>query len=87
MLFQFARGVIDQDRDLAIGAPSKTPAEIIVTLNKDINAGLADPKVKGQLTDLGATVLAGSSADTAILIAEETAKWRKVVKFSGAKSN
>lgn len=62
MLFQFARGVIDQDRDLAIGAPSKTPAEITVTLNKEINAGLADPKVKGRPIDLGATVLAGSSA-------------------------
>ena len=72
---------------LAIGAPSKTPAEIIVTLNKEINAGLADPKVKGQLTDVGATVLAGSPADSATLIAEETVKWRKVVKFSGAKSN
>jgi tripartite-type tricarboxylate transporter receptor subunit TctC len=72
---------------LAIGAPSKTPAEIIVTLNKEINSGLADPKVKGQLTDVGATVLASSPADTATLIAEETAKWRKVVKFSGAKSN
>lgn len=72
---------------LAIGAPSKTPTEIIVALNKEINAGLADPKVKAQLADLGATVLAGSPADTATLIAEETAKWRKVVKFSGAKPN
>ena len=70
---------------LAIGAPSKTPTEIIVTLNKEINAGLADPKVKGRLVDLGATVLAGSPADTAALIAEETEKWRKAVKFSGAK--
>ena len=72
---------------LAIGAPSRTPTEIIVTLNKEINAGLAHPKVKAQLADLGATVLGGSPADTATLIAEETAKWRKVVKFSGAKSN
>jgi tripartite-type tricarboxylate transporter receptor subunit TctC len=72
---------------LAIGAPSNTPDEIIVVLNKEINAALADAKVKGQLTDLGATVLAGSPADTATLIAEETAKWRKVVKFSRAKSN
>jgi tripartite-type tricarboxylate transporter receptor subunit TctC len=72
---------------LAIGAPSKTPTEIIVTLNKEINAGLADPKVEAQLTDLSATVLPGSPTDTATLIAEETAKWRKVVKFSGAKPN
>jgi tripartite-type tricarboxylate transporter receptor subunit TctC len=72
---------------LAIGAPSKTPTEIIVTLNREINAGLADPRVKAQLAELGATVLGGSPADTATLIAEETAKWRKVVKFSGVKSN
>jgi tripartite-type tricarboxylate transporter receptor subunit TctC len=70
---------------LAIGAPSKTPTEIIVTLNKEINAGLADPKVKARLAGLGATVLARSPVDTATLIAEETEKWAKVVKFSGAK--
>jgi tripartite-type tricarboxylate transporter receptor subunit TctC len=72
---------------LAVGAPRETPAEIVVALNKEINAGLADPKVISQLTDLGATVLAGSPVDTATLFAEETAKWRKVVKFSGARPN
>jgi len=72
---------------LAIGAPSKTPNEVIVTLNREINAGLIDPKVKAKLADLGATVLPGSPVDSARLIADETEKWRKVVSFAGLKSN
>ena len=72
---------------LAIGAPSRTPTEIIVTLNKEINAALADPRVKDRLADLGATVLAGSLSDAAALISGETEKWRKAVRFSGAKAN
>ena len=68
-----------------IGAPKNTPAEIIDKLNKEINAALADPKMKARLADLGGTVLAGSPADFGKLIAEETEKWAKVVKFSGAK--
>jgi len=72
---------------LAIGAPSRTPTEIIVTLNKAINAALADPKVYARLAGLGATVMAGSIPDTAALFAGETEKWRKAVKFSGAKAN
>jgi tripartite-type tricarboxylate transporter receptor subunit TctC len=72
---------------LAIGAPSKTPNEVIVTLNREINAGLTDPKVKAKLADLGATVLPGSPVDSAKLIADETEKWRKVVSFAGLKSN
>jgi tripartite-type tricarboxylate transporter receptor subunit TctC len=72
---------------LAIGAPSKTPNEVIVTLNREINAGLTDPKVKAKLADLGATVLPGSPVDSARLIADETEKWRKVVSFAGLKSN
>jgi tripartite-type tricarboxylate transporter receptor subunit TctC len=70
-----------------IGAPKNTPAEIIDKLNKAINAGLADPKLKVQLADLGTTVLAGSPADFSKLIAAETEKWAKVVKFSGAKAD
>ena len=62
-----------------------TPAEIIDKLNKEINAGLADPKIKARLADLGGTVLPGSPADFGKLIADETEKWGKVVKFSGAK--
>jgi tripartite-type tricarboxylate transporter receptor subunit TctC len=68
-----------------LGAPRNTPAEIIGRLNKEINAALADPNMKARLADLGGTVLAGSPAAFGKLIAEETEKWGKVVKFSGAK--
>ena len=68
-----------------VGAPKNTPAEIIDRLNTEINAGLADPKIKARVGDMGGTVLAGSPADFGKLIAEETEKWGKVVKFSGAK--
>ena len=70
-----------------LGAPKNTPAEIIDTLNKEINAALADPNMKTRLTDLGGTVLAGSPADFGRLIAEETEKWGKVVKFTGIKAD
>jgi tripartite-type tricarboxylate transporter receptor subunit TctC len=68
-----------------VGAPRNTPSEIIAKLNIEINAALADPKMKARLADLGGMVLAGSAADFGKLIAEETEKWAKVVKFSGAK--
>ena len=68
-----------------VGAPKNTPVEIIDRLNKEINAGLADPKIKARVVDMGGTVLAGSPADFGKLIADETEKWGKVVKFSGAK--
>ena len=70
-----------------VGAPKATPAEIVEKLNKAINASLADPKIKARFADLGSDVLALSSADFARLIAEETEKWGKVVKFSGAKAD
>jgi tripartite-type tricarboxylate transporter receptor subunit TctC len=70
-----------------VGAPRNTPAEIIDKLNKEINAGLADSKLKARLADLGGTVLPGSPADFGKLIAEESEKWAKVVKFSGAKAD
>ena len=72
---------------LGIGAPKNTPVEIVDKLNKETNAGLADPNMKARLADLGGTVLAGSPADFGKLIAEETEKWGKVVKFSGAKAD
>jgi tripartite-type tricarboxylate transporter receptor subunit TctC len=70
-----------------LGAPKNTPAEIVAKLNKEINAGLADPKLKARLADLGGTVLAGSPADFGKLIADETEKWGKVVKFVGIKAD
>jgi tripartite-type tricarboxylate transporter receptor subunit TctC len=70
-----------------VGARKNTPIEIIDKLNKEINAGLADPKVKARLGDLGGTVLMGSPADFAKLIVEETEKWGKVVKFAGVKAD
>jgi tripartite-type tricarboxylate transporter receptor subunit TctC len=69
-----------------IGAPKNTPAEIIDMLNKQINAALADPKLKARLADLGGTPLVGSPADFGRLVAEETEKWGKVVKFAGIKA-
>jgi tripartite-type tricarboxylate transporter receptor subunit TctC len=68
-----------------IGVPRRTPAGIIYKLNKEVKAGLNDPKIKAQLGILGALVLPGSSTDFANLIGEETEKWGRVVKFSGAK--
>jgi tripartite-type tricarboxylate transporter receptor subunit TctC len=70
-----------------VGAPKNTPSQIIDKLNEAINAGLADPKIRARLADLGGTPLVGSPADFGKLIAEETEKWAKVVKFSGAKAN
>jgi tripartite-type tricarboxylate transporter receptor subunit TctC len=68
-----------------IGAPKNTPAEIVDKLNTEINAGLADPRLRARLADLGYTAFASSPADFGKFIADETEKWAKVVKFSGAK--
>jgi tripartite-type tricarboxylate transporter receptor subunit TctC len=69
-----------------IGAPRSTSAEIIDLLNKEVNAALADPKFEARIADLGGIVRAGSPADFGKIIAEETEKWAKVVKFSGARA-
>jgi len=66
-------------------APKNTPIEIIETLKNVINAGLADPKLKARLADLGATTLAGSSADFGKLIADETERWGKVMRSANIK--
>jgi len=63
-----------------VGIPKNTPAEIIDKLNKEINAGLADPKIKARLADFGGAPLVGSPADFGKLIADETEKWGKVVR-------
>jgi tripartite-type tricarboxylate transporter receptor subunit TctC len=66
-------------------APKNTPAEIIDRLNREVNAGLADPQLKARLVDLGAMMLTGSPIDLGRLIAQDTEKWAKVVKFAGIK--
>src|SRR5262245_50253367 len=68
-----------------IVAPRGTPIAIVETLNKEINAALADPNMRKRLTDLGVAVFAGSPADFAKFIVDETEKWAKVVKFAGIK--
>jgi tripartite-type tricarboxylate transporter receptor subunit TctC len=69
-----------------IGAPKATPVDIIDKLNKEISAGLADPKIEARLANLGGDVLALSPADFGRLIADETEKWAKVIKFVGIKA-
>jgi tripartite-type tricarboxylate transporter receptor subunit TctC len=63
-----------------VGAPKNTPAEIIEKLNNEINAGLADPKLKARITELGGVMLGGSPADFGKLISDETEKWAKVIR-------
>jgi tripartite-type tricarboxylate transporter receptor subunit TctC len=69
-----------------IGAPKATPAEIIDLLNKELNAGLADPKIKARIEELGGTVVGGTPAEFGKIIAEATEKWAKVIKFAGIKA-
>jgi tripartite-type tricarboxylate transporter receptor subunit TctC len=69
-----------------IGVPAHTPAGIVDTLNREINAGLADLKLKARLADVGGLLLAGSPADFGKLIADETAKWAKVIRAANIKA-
>jgi tripartite-type tricarboxylate transporter receptor subunit TctC len=69
-----------------IAAPAGTPADIIETLNRETNAGLADPAIKARLADMGCMVLTGSAADFGKLIADETEKWGKVIRDAGIKA-
>jgi hypothetical protein len=80
-----ATKVSDSHGGTCSDSPKNTPAGIVEKLNKEINAGLADPKMKARLADLGATELALSHADFGKLIAADTQKWAKVVKFAGIK--
>jgi tripartite-type tricarboxylate transporter receptor subunit TctC len=68
-----------------LGVPKNTPLEVIDKLNKEVNAGLADPKLRARLADTGGTVLAGSPTDFGELIAEETDKWGKVIRTANIK--
>jgi tripartite-type tricarboxylate transporter receptor subunit TctC len=70
---------------VGVAALRNTPAEVIDRLDKEINAGLTNPKLKARLADLSAAALFGSSSDFAKLIADETEKWARVVKFAGIK--
>src|SRR5262249_43992253 len=69
-----------------IGVPKGTPKDVIDTLNKAVNLAMADPKMKSKLADLGGMQMGGSPADFGRIMVEETEKWAKVVKFSGAKA-
>jgi len=68
-----------------IAAPKNCPAEIVAALNTEVNAALADPKIKAKLADLGGTTLPASSVEFGKFIAEDTEKWAKVVTFAGIK--
>jgi tripartite-type tricarboxylate transporter receptor subunit TctC len=70
-----------------VGVPKNTPAEVVEKLNKEINAGLADPKIKARFADLGGTPLVGSPADFGKLIADETEKWAKVIRAANIKGD
>ena len=71
---------------LGIGAPRNTPAQIVDTLNKEINAALADPRIKARLAALGSTILPGSPGNFGKLIAEDTEKWAKVIRAANLKA-
>ena len=68
-----------------IGAPKGAPAQIVRALNTEINAALADPKINVRLADLGGTVVAGQPSEFGERLAQEVAKWAKVIKFAGMK--
>ena len=70
-----------------IGAPRSTPPEIIAMLNKELNAGLADSKVKARIVELGGTVTGGSPAEFGTILSDAIDKWSKVIKFAGIKAD
>jgi tripartite-type tricarboxylate transporter receptor subunit TctC len=69
-----------------IGVPRGTPTEIVDRLNKELNAGLADARIKGRIVELGGTVLGGTPAEFATILSEATEKWAKVIKFAGIRA-
>jgi tripartite-type tricarboxylate transporter receptor subunit TctC len=71
---------------IAVGVPNGTPAEIVNKLNREINAGLADPKIRARIADIGGMVLAGSAAEVGKLIADDTEKWAKVIRAANIKA-
>ena len=75
-----------QPHGTALCAPTNTPAEVIERLNREVNTALADPAKQARLAELGCTVMPGSPAEFGGFLAQETEKWAKVVKASGAKA-
>ena len=69
-----------------LGAPKETPVEIVNKLNREINAALADPRIRARLAEVGGTVLAGTPAEFSKLIADETEKWAKVIRAANIKA-
>ena len=72
---------------IGLGTPKGTPAEVVDILHSEVNKGLADPKLRARVSDLGGVVFPASSADFGKLIANETEKWAKVISFAGVKTN
>jgi tripartite-type tricarboxylate transporter receptor subunit TctC len=68
-----------------IGAPKETPVEVVSLLNREINRGLVDQKIRTRFSELGGDIIRGTPTDFGKLVADETEKWARVVKFSGAK--
>ena len=68
-----------------IGVPRDTPADIVALLNRELNAGLKDTKVRARIEELGGTVAGGTPAEFAKVLVEATDKWAKVIKFAGIK--
>ena len=87
-LFKLMTGVrmIHVPGTIGLGVPRNTPVEIIDKLNREINAGLADPKIKARIADLGSTPLALSPGEYGKLLAEETEKWAKIIKAANIKA-
>jgi len=83
-LAEFVPG-FDSSIWFGLNAPRNTPISIVDLLNKEINAGLADPRIKARYAELGSTVFPTAPAEFAKFIADEVEKWGRVVKFSGAK--
>jgi tripartite-type tricarboxylate transporter receptor subunit TctC len=77
----------DVSAQFGIGAPRNTPAAVIQTLNREINAGLADPAIRARLDQLNGVVTAATPAEFGKLIADEAGKWAKVIKFAGIKAD
>jgi tripartite-type tricarboxylate transporter receptor subunit TctC len=69
-----------------IAAPKEMPSEIVERLNKEVNAGLTDPRTRQRLADLGCLIIAGSPADFASFIAGEIEKWARVIRAAGLKA-